>query len=131
MADKNLSRDESVLRKMLEHIDSIQEAVAYLKCDTPEKFTANNTSARICRDACTNNVMQIGELSKQLTDQSIKSIGILSGGTLITVRNNIAHKYRQINFHVVFAFMRECCSKKTKQEIIQRIKYCHENKRNK
>lgn len=29
MADKNLSRDESVLRKMLEHIDSIQEAVAY------------------------------------------------------------------------------------------------------
>lgn len=123
---KNLSRDLAVLIKIKENIHKIRSTLKMFNCSSQQAFIAGND---MCRDLCSFYILQINSLGAQLTKESYESISFLCGGTMIPVRNMIAHDYTRLNLPLLFSFVLTVASDFSIKEVDSRIVYCKRNKR--
>ena len=86
-----------ILKKMLQHIDSVQE---YCKdCGSREAFESN----RMRVEATVFNLMQIGELAKvSLGEETKAEIKTIPWKEIYGLRNRIVHGYSGVNMQIVW-----------------------------
>ena len=91
------SKDGVVLRKILEHIDTIMK---YCKgCSSLQDFQSNSMLV----EATVFNLMQIGELAKEsLTDEAKAQFKTIPWSQIYGMRNRIVHGYSGINLSIVW-----------------------------
>lgn len=91
------NKDRMVLRKILQHIESILKYTA--DCQTSEEFSA--ASMRL--EATVFNLMQIGELAKgSLSDEAKAQIKTIPWQQIYGMRNRIVHGYSGVNMQIVW-----------------------------
>ena len=91
------SKDLSVLRKILQHIESIMRYCA--DCRTLEDFSSDTMRL----EATVFNLMQIGELAKEsLSDEAKAQIKTLPWQQIYGMRNRIVHGYSGVNMQIVW-----------------------------
>lgn len=91
------SKDVVVLRKILQHIESIMRYCA--GCHTLEDFSTD--SMRL--EATVFNLMQIGELAKEsLSDETKAQIKTIPWQQIYGMRNRIVHGYSGVNMQIVW-----------------------------
>ena len=91
------SKDKQVLEKIISHIGAILE---YCKdCHSLEEFERD----QIRVDATVFNLMQIGELAKNLlSDELKKQITTIPWSSIYGLRNRIVHGYSGINMRMIW-----------------------------
>lgn len=122
---KTLGRDIQILIKVIKYIDKMK---MYIKKNNVNNISSF-TNSEECKDMCAFCILQISELSKQMTKDTYNCIPFLSNGSIIPVRNMIAHDYLGLQLSVLYAFVNSCVAKENISIIKDRIKYCQENKR--
>lgn len=91
------SKDVVVLRKILQHIESIMRYCA--GCHTLKDFSTD--SMRL--EATVFNLMQIGELAKEsLSDETKAQIKTIPWQQIYGMRNRIVHGYSGVNMQIVW-----------------------------
>ena len=122
---KNLSRDVQILLRIKKYMDKIKSTLKNHRCNNLAAFIKDEE----CMDLCAFSVLQINELSKQLTRDTYNNIHFISTGNLIPVRNMIAHDYINMQYAVLYAFITQACSSNSYISIKDRLKYCMDNKK--
>lgn len=122
---KNLSRDVQTLLRIKKYMDKIKSTLKNHKCSNLDTFIKDEE----CMDLCAFSVLQINELSKQLTQDTYSNIHFISTSNLIPVRNMIAHDYINMQYAVLYAFITQACSSNSYVDIRDRLKYCMDNKK--
>ena len=123
---KNLSRDIQVLVKILYYMNRIKDVISSRKIRNASEYGNNLEAKEMCAFA----IMQVCELSKQLTPDSVEAISIIkSGNLIIKIRNMIAHDYENTQYTIIYAFALNMISTQSYREVYERIKYCTENKK--
>ena len=88
-------RDYSVLKNIIKHCLRVESKTQYL---TLEKFTNDlDVKEIVCF-----NILQIGELSKQLTDSFVKKYNAMPWRDIKGMRDVIAHGYGTIDEETVW-----------------------------
>ena len=91
------SHDRQVLKKMLEHADSITEYCE--NCDSQDAFESD----KMRMEACVFNLMQIGELAKSALSEITRSkIHSIPWKQIFGMRNRIVHGYSGIDLSIVW-----------------------------
>ena len=91
------SKDLAVLRKILQHIESIMRYCA--DCRTLEDFSSDTMRL----EATIFNLMQIGELAKEsLSDEAKAQIKTIPWQQIYGMRNRIVHGYSGVNMQIVW-----------------------------
>lgn len=106
-------------------MDKIKSTLKNHRCNNLDAFIKDEE----CMDLCAFSVLQINELSKQLTRDTYNNIHFISTGNLIPVRNMIAHDYINMQYAVLYAFITQACSSNSYISIKDRLKYCMDNKK--
>ena len=90
-------KDLAVLRKILQHIESIMRYCA--DCRTLEDFSSDTMRL----EATIFNLMQIGELAKEsLSDEAKAQIKTIPWQQIYGMRNRIVHGYSGVNMQIVW-----------------------------
>lgn len=91
------SKDVSVLKKILQHTENIQ--IYCRSCGSLKEFESD--SMRV--EATVFNLMQIGELAKQLlSDAAKQQITTIPWQQIYGLRNRIVHGYSGVNMQIVW-----------------------------
>ena len=91
------SKDVAVLKKILQHIESIIKYCA--DCHTLRDFSSDTMRL----EATVFNLMQIGELAKEsLSDEAKAQIKTLPWQQIYGMRNRIVHGYSGVNMQIVW-----------------------------
>lgn len=91
------SKDVAVLKKILQHIESIIKYCA--DCHTLRDFSSDTMRL----EATVFNLMQIGELAKEsLSDELKAQIRTIPWQQIYGMRNRIVHGYSGVNMQIVW-----------------------------
>lgn len=120
MPDKNLSRDRNILEHIYTYQENLFNHLKTLNCSSSSLIVNNDIALELSAFA----VLQIGELSKKLTDESRDSILFLKDGRLQKLRNDFAHNYGVMNKTVLASLALDLCKTKSLNEVKNRIVYC-------
>ncbi len=91
------SKDVAVLKKILQHIESIIKYCA--DCHTLRDFSSDTMRL----EATVFNLMQIGELAKEsLSDEAKAQIKTIPWQQIYGMRNRIVHGYSGVNMQIVW-----------------------------
>ncbi len=87
-----LNRDKTILEHIISYCDEIQATVDYFG-DNPETFQTNS----IYRNACALCIMQIGELTNNLSEAFKTAHSQMPWREIKAMRNVVAHAYGSIS----------------------------------
>jgi len=90
-----LSKDKTVLQKIITYIDDVAEYTMGLDFNSFLKDKKTMT-------ACAFSVSQIGELAKELTEETQNLNADIPWRSIKGMRNKIVHDYEKINFAVLW-----------------------------
>ena len=122
---KSLSRDVQVLQKILKYLNKMSQKIKQYNCSSLYSFSQSED----CRDVCSFYILQISELSKMLTKDSYNSLPFLCNGSIVAVRNMIAHDYVGLQIPMLYSFVASCISSQSYKAVKDRLRYCLDNKR--
>ena len=95
-------RDRSILEHMIRYCDEIEEYVARFG-DSKEAFDNDNAY----RAACSLNILQIGELSSNLTDNFKRQTEEMPWRDIKTMRNVVAYGYGTLDADITWNTIKE------------------------
>ena len=95
-------RDRSILEHIVKYCDEIEEYVVRFG-DSKELFEADNAY----RGACSLGILQIGELSANLTDEFKKQTSEMPWRDIKDMRNVVAHGYGTLDFDTTWNTIKE------------------------
>lgn len=78
-------------------------------------------------DLCAFYMVQIGEASKLLTDDTKNSLTCINVNVLKAFRNMIDHTYEKVNKRYLKAYIFSMIAPEAVAEVKNRINYCNEN----
>ena len=111
---KRHNRDESILTHIIEHCERIQKSLERFGSDL-ESFQSDADF----RDSVSMNLLQIGELSKKLSDEFLNATRAeMNWRAIIGMRNLFAHDYGSMDIELIW--------ETAVNDIPQLIKYCKE-----
>lgn len=106
-------------------MDKIKNTLSSHGCNNLDAFMKDEE----CMDLCAFSILQINELSRQLTQETYNSIHFISTSNLIPVRNMIAHDYINMQYAVLYAFIIQVSNNNSYIEVRDRLKYCMDNRK--
>ena len=95
-------KDRKVLRKILEHAESILTETACIK--DAEEFSSNNDQTK----AALFDLLQMGELAKDgLSQEAVQSIPEIPWHQIYALRNRIVHGYASVDYEIIWETITE------------------------
>lgn len=120
MVEKTLRTDIELLRKILKHLNGINETAEILKLKSHNDIINNNVALK----ALALDIGQIGELASKLSKDTIDSIKNLDVKLAYSIRNRIDHAYLSVKPMEIALTAMQFVSSTSVDEIKARIKYC-------
>ncbi len=120
MVEKTLRTDIELLRKILKHLNGINETAEILKLKSHNDIINNNVALK----ALALDIGQIGELASKLSKDTIDSIKNLDVKLAYSIRNRIDHAYLSVKPMEIALTTMQFVSSTSVDEIKARIKYC-------
>lgn len=127
--NKSLSRDISVLTKMLSNVTDVRTVIkdGNFTFGSDRRALYNN---KFAFDLCSFYMAQFGEKVKLLTDSSRDDLcKVADLSTIKYFRNLIDHDYESANKQVLQAYIQVLSSDKILRAITNRIMYCRSARR--
>ena len=94
------SKDRIIIQKIISYIEDIESYIKDLKArdflDDKKTITA-----------CAFTVSQIGEIVKEITDETIKKYNNIPWNSIKGMRNRIVHDYENVDLSVLWATIKE------------------------
>ena len=94
------SKDRIIIQKMIAYIDDVQKYVDGLEA---KDFLDDKKTIT----ACAFTVSQIGELVKELTDETISQYSNIPWNSIKGMRNKIVHDYDNVDLSVLWGTIKE------------------------
>ena len=101
-------RDQMILEKIVRYCDEIEETHRFFQYS--EELFCDKQRGFIYRNAVTMAILQIGELSKHLSEQLVSSQPSVPWKQIIRTRDVYAHHYGSIEYEVVWKTSHESIS---------------------
>lgn len=120
MVEKTLRTDIEILRKILKHLNGINETTEILKLKSHNDILNNNVALK----ALALDIGQIAELASKLSKDTIDSIKNLDVKLAYSIRNRIDHAYLSVKPMEIALTAIQFGSSTSLDEIKDRIKYC-------
>lgn len=94
------SKDRIIIQKMISYIEDIE---AYIKGIIAKEFLDDKKTIT----ACAFTVSQIGEIVKELSDETIKKYPKIPWNSIKGMRNKIVHDYANVDLSVLWGTITE------------------------
>ena len=94
------SKDRIIIQKMISYIDDIEKYVAGI--EAKDFFDDKKTIT-----ACAFTVSQIGEIVKEITDETIEKYKDIPWNSIKGMRNRIVHDYENVDLSVLWGTIKE------------------------
>lgn len=94
------SKDRIIIQKIISYIDDIETYVSGLQA---KDFLDDKKTIT----ACAFTVSQIGELVKEVTDETMNKYTIIPWNSIKGMRNRIVHDYENVDLSVLWATIKE------------------------
>jgi len=94
------SKDRKIIQKIIDYINDVENYVEGLEA----KSFFNDKKTIV---ACAFSVTQIGELVKDITDETIEKYSSIPWKSIKGMRNRIVHDYENVDLSVLWATIKE------------------------
>lgn len=94
------SKDRIIIQKVINYIDDIEKYIDGLQAK--DFFDDKKTIT-----ACAFTVSQIGDLVKEITDETIKKYNSIPWNSIKGMRNRIVHDYENVDLSVLWCTIKE------------------------
>ena len=94
------SKDRIIIQKIIEYIDDVQKYVDGLEA---KDFLDDKKTIT----ACAFTVSQIGELVKEITDETINKYNMIPWNSIRVMRNRMVHDYENVDLSVLCGTIKE------------------------
>lgn len=119
---KSVTRDIQLLAIIRKYQKKMEGALKLFSCDTQKQLVKHEYAL----DLCAMYIAQIGEASKNLTDESKQKLTSVKPEMMHYFRNMVAHVYESVKKEVLAAYVFQVVSDKAVLEVIEQIRNCQE-----
>ena len=95
------SKDRIIIQKMINYIEDVQKFI--IGIDAKQFLDDKKTIT-----ACAFTVSQIGELVKEISDETIKKYDYIPWNSIKGMRNRIVHDYENVDLSVLWGTINQC-----------------------
>lgn len=94
------AKDKIIIQKIINYINDIEE---YVKGLQPRKFLDDKKTIT----ACAFTVSQIGEIVKEITNETMEKYDYIPWNSIKGMRNRIVHDYENVDLSVLWGTIKE------------------------
>ena len=94
------SKDRIIIQKIINYIEDVEK---YVEGIEPRDFLDDKKTIM----ACAFSVMQIGELTKEITEETTKKYNSIPWNSLRGMRNRIVHDYENVDLSVLWGTIKQ------------------------
>lgn len=94
------SKDRIIIQKIITYIDDVKE---YTKGLEAKEFLDDKKTIT----ACAFTVSQIGEIVKEITEETMKKYSLIPWNSIKGMRNRIVHDYENVDLSVLWGTIKE------------------------